>query len=593
MQMTRQTLHKIILLTFLLVHVGVNAYAKSTDDYEEIDALISTAKSVLEKEDSISFSLELFKLANQDALKVNYPKGILKSSYELGRISLLMSDNPSAISYFYQCLEASRSISDSISESKAYLGLGLVMYNLNKWSDALKFFESSMRVDPRKSKYLGGSTQEYLLGLCYYRQSQFERSSDLLNKVRVFAARSNNGMRELESILYLTNIASQKKNREDLLLRYDSLYQVFTERGEKMGVCFTLEGKARALYNLGRPKEAAEAAYESLDLAKKLNILYPRYAILDILIKAEYKSENYKESSNMMMELRELNNQTMSEKANTEVVMQVADYEFNKKEEVYTNEINFNKMQRIIFAILALIFLGLSLFIFLSRRGIAKERKRSDDLLHNILPVATAKELKQFGFARAKAHPNATIVFADVKSFTSIAKDLEPQILVKMLDVYFSKFDYLVKQNGLEKIKTIGDAYMYVAGLDGKDHVRSAKDAVQTSLAIVQAIKDCESEMLNNYGIDFKFRFGIHTGNVVSGVVGSIKYAFDIWGDAVNIAARMEECGVPEQINISAVTYDLVVEDFDCESRGDIVIKNRGDIGMYFVINKKGLPLLE
>jgi class 3 adenylate cyclase len=582
-----------LVLAFWILCFDVNTYARSSNDYDKIDVLISNAKRALEKTDSISYSLELLKRANQDALKVNYPKGIMRSSYELGLIALLMSDYPSAIGSFYECLEASRSSADSISESKAYLGLGLVMYNLNKWSDAVKFFESSMSVDTRKSKYLGGSTQEYLLGLCYYRQSQLERSSILLNKVKAFADRNNNEMRKLEAILYLTNIASQKEAREDLLIRYDSLYQIFMDRGEKMGVCFTLEGKARSLYHLGRTKEAAEAAYESLDLAKKMNTLYPRYAILDILIKAEYKSENYKESSNMMMELRELKNETMSEKSNTEVVMQVADYEFNKKEEVYTNEINFNKRQRIVFAILALVFLSLAVFIFMSRRGIAKERKRSDDLLHNILPDATAKELKQFGFAKAKAHPNATIVFADVKSFTTIAKDLEPQVLVEMLDVYFSKFDYLVKHNGLEKIKTIGDAYMFVAGLDGDDQVLSAKAAVRTSLAIVQAIKDCESEMLNNYGIDFKFRFGIHTGNVVSGVVGSIKYAFDIWGDAVNIAARMEECGKPELINISAVTYDLVAEDFDFESRGNIAIKNRGEMGMYFVKNKKGLPLQE
>ncbi len=185
-------------------------------------------------------------------------------------------------------------------------------------------------------------------------------------------------------------------------------------------------------------------------------------------------------------------------------------------------------------------------------KGVARERKNSDNLLLNILLYETARDLKENGVARARAHKDVSIVFADVQNFTKIASGLEPTILVKVLDQYFSMFDAIIKEFGLEKIKTIRDAYMFVSGLENSNN--SALSAVEATLKILEDAASKQQYMLGEHGVKFKFRVGMHTGNIVSGVVGNVKYAFDIWGDAVNTASRMETNSIPGKINVSDKT---------------------------------------
>jgi class 3 adenylate cyclase len=261
--------------------------------------------------------------------------------------------------------------------------------------------------------------------------------------------------------------------------------------------------------------------------------------------------------------------------------MLTADHDFQKKEAEFDAQLEEQHRQRYLLIILVIGFFIVSLVIFFSLQGVAKERKRSDQLLHNILPVETAKELKATGKAAAKAHKEVTIVFADVKNFTQIAESLEPQSLVKMLDKYFSGFDQIINQFGIEKIKTIGDAYMFVSGLHVNDN--HAIKAVNASMAMLDSVKKLEEDMLNTFGTSFAFRIGIHSGRTISGVVGKIKYAFDIWGDSVNIAARMEAQSEPGRINISDRTHQLVKDSIPCTYRGEMAVKNKGNMAMYFV----------
>jgi class 3 adenylate cyclase len=252
--------------------------------------------------------------------------------------------------------------------------------------------------------------------------------------------------------------------------------------------------------------------------------------------------------------------------------MMNAGYEFDKKESIFNLELAQQNRQRFILTIL----LGTSLLavfaIFFSLKSVARQRKISDKLLLNILPSDTALELKKSGVAKAKYHEGVSIVFADVKSFTAIASTMDASELVQVLDFYFREFDAIIEEMGLEKIKTIGDAYMFVAGL--QDNTDSAKKAVEASLRMLQAASKASVEMRKRYGEAFKFRFGIHTGNVVSGVVGHVKYAFDIWGDAVNIAARMESNSEPGKVNILEDTYTLIKDEYKCTPRGLMEAKN-------------------
>ncbi len=220
----------------------------------------------------------------------------------------------------------------------------------------------------------------------------------------------------------------------------------------------------------------------------------------------------------------------------------------------------------------------------LSRQNkiIEEERQRSDELLHNIMPVEVAKELKEKGAATARQFPEATVLFTDFKNFTQIAERLTPQQLVNELNDCFRAFDHIISQYpDIEKIKTIGDAYLCASGL--VNHKTIPKTIVHAALEMQEFLEDHKKEKVRLGLPYFEARIGIHTGPVVAGVVGFKKYAYDIWGDTVNLASRMEEQCEAGRVNISETTFGLVKYNFECQSRGRISVKNKGMMEMYYV----------
>jgi class 3 adenylate cyclase len=210
------------------------------------------------------------------------------------------------------------------------------------------------------------------------------------------------------------------------------------------------------------------------------------------------------------------------------------------------------------------------------------EKKKSDDLLLNILPAEIAEELKEKGSAVARDYDKVTVMFTDFKDFTKISEMLTPTELVKEIDLCFSAFDYIIQKHGVEKIKTIGDAYMCVGGLPIPSSTH-AQDVVNAALEMRDFMRIHNQEKANKNEHQFQIRIGIHTGSVVAGIVGVKKFAYDIWGDTVNIASRMESSGEPNKVNISGTTFELISDKFNCQHRGKIQAKNKGEIDMYFV----------
>ena len=210
---------------------------------------------------------------------------------------------------------------------------------------------------------------------------------------------------------------------------------------------------------------------------------------------------------------------------------------------------------------------------------LTKEKKRSDDLLLNILPSEVADELKETGAAAAKYFDNVTVMFTDFVDFTKAGEKMMPQQLVDELHACFVAFDNIVRKHNIEKIKTVGDAYLAVSGLPitNPEH---ASAMVRAAIEISAFMKERKSRLGDK---TFEIRIGIHSGNVVAGIVGAIKFAYDIWGDTVNTAARMEEHGAAGKVNISQTTYELVKDSFSCTYRGEITAKNKGSLQMYFV----------
>lgn len=231
-------------------------------------------------------------------------------------------------------------------------------------------------------------------------------------------------------------------------------------------------------------------------------------------------------------------------------------------------------------------FVAVSSLIFMMFYYFVRQKQyfqeRNEELLLNILPRQIATELKETGGVRARDFENVTVLFTDFKDFTSITEKMSAQELVNEIHYGYSAFDEIISRHGLEKIKTIGDSYMCVAGIP----VACDTHAIDAVVAAMEICAFVERENLIRQAKGeswFKVRIGLHSGPVVAGIVGLKKFAYDIWGDTVNIASRLESSGEEGKINLSGSTYALIKDRFACHYRGKIEARNKGEIDMYFV----------
>jgi class 3 adenylate cyclase len=206
------------------------------------------------------------------------------------------------------------------------------------------------------------------------------------------------------------------------------------------------------------------------------------------------------------------------------------------------------------------------------------EKEKSELLLQNILPIPIIKELKERGIIEPRYYDSVSILFTDFEGFTKLTTSMPPGELVAELNEIFKNFDMIIHKYGLEKLKTIGDSYMIGGGfpIETKDH---AVNIIKAAIDMHEIVRGKNS----NSKYEWKMRSGAHSGNIVAGVVGKIKYSYDVWGNTVNLASKMERLSMPGKINITATTYELIKDEFDCEYRGNAEIPGTETIEMYFV----------
>ncbi len=216
---------------------------------------------------------------------------------------------------------------------------------------------------------------------------------------------------------------------------------------------------------------------------------------------------------------------------------------------------------------------------------INREKEKSEQLLLNILPAEIAEELKTRGRAEVRDYEMASVLFADIKGFTQASQVLPPARVVAVLEVYFYEFDEIISRHGIEKIKTIGDAYMCASGIPRTDPANPIK-LVLAALEMQHFMKEYNATLPKDVASQipvWELRVGINTGPLIAGVIGKMKFIYDVWGDTVNTASRMESAGEVNRVNISKATYEYVKDIFECEHRGKISAKGKGMVDMYFV----------
>lgn len=456
-----------------------------------------------------------------------------------------------AETYYKKSIDILKQTRDSLTLISAYLNAGDDAFNKKKFDKALSYFKESGALLKKVNYPTGKAYNLGNLGMVYAEQGKDILAEKHINEALVLLEKLEDHYAITDYLTYMSDIYLRKKDF---------------------------------------PKAQAYAQ-RSLDLAKQHKLKEQISKACLTLSELHETIGNHKESNKYYKDHIAYRDSVI----NLENVQQIADLRTNfevsqKQIEVDLSE-QKRKNQRLLtlataialffVVILAILWYRRYLFVRKTKQIIEEERDKSDQLLLNILPAETATELKTHGKVKAKKLDVVTVLFTDFKGFTSYSQNLSPEELVETVDFYFSKFDHIIEKYGLEKIKTIGDSYMCAAGFNGdtKEEAHKTILAAKEITAFVEETKN--DKAINN--LTFDIRVGINSGPVVAGVVGVKKFAFDIWGDTVNVASRMESNSEAGKINISENTYELIKDNWLCEYRGEIEVKNRGKMKMYFI----------
>ncbi len=390
----------------------------------------------------------------------------------------------------------------------------------------------------------------------------------------------------------LGDIEKARKNYDKALAYQQEAYKKAVENDNSLYAAQALIAKATLEFIMGKKDMAVEDYKKVIPLATEMGDNLELQNSYEGLAEVYSSVLRFDSAYKYLQLLGNVKDTLFNEAADKRLSVLRLDFELEKKESQITqlttvNDLNEKVIQRqkIIrnLIIAGLIFILIFLYTALrQKRRIEKEKKRSEELLLNILPEEVAEELKAKGEADAKLIEEVTVLFTDFKGFTAMSEKLTPKELVKDIHECFSAFDHIMEKYGMEKIKTIGDSYMAAGGLPTPNKTH-ATDAVNAAIEIRQFINEGKTRKLAVGEPYFEIRIGIHTGPVVAGIVGVKKFAYDIWGDTVNTASRMESSGEVGQVNISESTYTQVKDKFACSYRGEIEAKGKGKVKMYFV----------
>lgn len=560
---------------------SVNALARVADIYwdKSRDSILKCNQLLLERE-------SLYR-------KAGFKYGLFHVYSLLGGNYKLLYDQSRSAAYYFQALRIAEEVNEMDKINRIRRELGLLYFIQSGWKQALQYFNPLIATELKSKKNVAQlNLYRYLAGLCHVRMGEPSKGLPLLQAAYEWSVSKNDTQRILE---YGSGYALAQLVSGDSAGASGS-YSVLLATGEKWKqtdpyfFATVYVGLARiAMADPGKELLARNYASLAIELTQgKIGYFLPRIEAGQILYQY-YKSKGRNDSAVHYLEQWTHEKDSLEKSENTAVISLLqAAHDFDKREVALLSEERQKRL--VIWGVASVLFL-LGLIALMFYRSLARQKQRSEDLLENILPRETIAELKTFGHAIPRIHEEVTILFCDVKSFTTIAEKLSPGALVALLDHYFRGFDEITADLGLEKIKTIGDAYMVAGGLH--ENSGNAATVVTAAIRMLDFVASGRDALEAAFEYSFHFRVGIHTGSVISGVVGRDKYAYDIWGDAVNVAARMEQNSEEGKINVSGETWKTVQNSFSGLYRGKIDAKNKGEIDMYFITGLQGVAAPE
>ena len=616
--------------------------ALSQEDTSKVNTLIQLSMEIrTEKpEEAVRYG----KAAVELARKLNYNKGLANAYKWTGVGYFIQASYLEAIPYYEQALQMYDSIGDKKGKASILGNIGNIWYNQGVQEKAIDYYLRTLKVaeeindsarvitmlvnigavyTDKKSTY--DKALEYLhrayplslalqsdlkydligttavnIGEIFYKKYEIEKNESVrkqdLDSALYYFEKSLEPYKGTENLPYALNYIGRvylaKGDFAKAVYYQQEAFNKSKELGARNDMMISLLRLAQTYFEKKDIQQALASFKEAEKIARETEATKEQKEIYEGLSAVYAELSDYKNAykyQSMLIRIKDLLYDIDSDKKLGTLQFS---YDLEKKEskiklltkdqELKEQEINRQKIVRNSFMggfAIVLLFAGV---FFAQRNRISKEKKRSDELLLNILPEETAEELKSTGTAKAKSFDSVSVLFTDFKNFTQASELLSPEDLVAEINYCYSEFDKIITKHGIEKIKTIGDAYMCAGGLPVANTTHPF-DLVKAGLEMVAFIEKNKQARIANNQPYFELRCGVHTGPVVAGIVGIKKFAYDIWGDTVNTASRMESSGEIGKVNISGTTYEIIKEKFHCEYRGKVKAKNKGEIDMYFV----------
>ena len=507
-------------------------------------------------------ALEQFQKSLAICEELNDEEGMAVAYNNIGIIYYEGGDATQALAYYGKSVELNKKLEDKQGLAETYLNIGIIKKTQGDYAQALEYGQKSLAMQQELSNAQGIAEVYGVIGEIYAAKNDMTRALANFNKELSLAEEIGNKDRVALSYIHIGNVYLQQK-KHPLAASFGQ--KAFTLAGE-LGIITAQRDASNLLYQVykstGRNTEALTYHEKVLALtdsieAAETNKKLAQMEFAKILTADSIKIEEEKQQ-----------------------VSKVHRAEVSQKDDQRNMAIYIGA------GVLALAgALGIRLrYVRRARAAIHKEKIRSDNLLLNILPADIAEELKTKGKAEAREFDGVSILFTDFKGFTGLSETMSAKELVAEINHCFEKFDGIVSKYGIEKIKTIGDSYMAAGGLPVSSH-ESAKNTVLAALEMQTFIEAHKTQRAAEQKPVFRMRAGIHTGSIAAGIVGVKKLHYDIWGDAVNTASRVESSGEAGRVNISEATYELIKNEpmFEFQCRGKVQAKGKGEMGMYFV----------